>query len=151
MRTKLVMAFAICATFVPCWSQQAATKPSVSDLLAKLHSKDWMERCDAYENLRSNSDALRSPKVQTALLDLLDRENREGDQKVREAQKSDHKETDGQDQHREEHGEYYSELIDTVDTFVDWSDPRQACILINAGHLPFGQSSTEAVARARVA
>src|SRR5579864_5243802 len=70
------------------WCQQAPVfKTSVSDLPAKLHSKDWTERSDAVDQIRSDPAALRSRRVQGALIDLLEQENQERDQGLREAQK----------------------------------------------------------------
>jgi len=45
----------------------------VSDLLAKLQSKDPTERSRSYEELRSDAEAMPSKQVLAALLDLQDR------------------------------------------------------------------------------
>ena len=54
----------------------------MSDLLVRLHSENWIERSDAVEEIRSHPEALHSRKIQTALTDLLDREEREADESL---------------------------------------------------------------------
>jgi len=69
--------------------------------------------------LRSDPAALRDPAVKTALVNLLDRENREA--------------IAGEE---EEYAEYTSWLADTVAKVVDWNDPHQVCILADSVDLP---------------
>lgn len=92
-----------------------------------------MERSDAFQALRSNPAALKSPEVRAALLDLLDRENRERDAKLLQTQNSPPKE-DKSETEDEGYAEYYSNVLGAVDSFADWSDPRQACILVDASY-----------------
>lgn len=76
-----------------------------------------------------------------ALLDLLDRENHVLDSQIEEAQKKGYPDEGDNAQY----AEYYSDLLDTVDSFADWNGPRQVCILVNAG------SSDDSVFAAEVA
>ncbi len=69
--------------------------------------------------MRSDPAALRDPAVKTALVNLLDRENREA--------------IAGEE---EEYAEYTSWLADTVAKVVDWNDPHQVCILADSVDLP---------------
>lgn len=101
---------------------------SVDALVARLRSNNGLERTQAFERLRSDAKVLRMPKVKTALLGLLDRENHELDTQLAEAQKIGYPDEGD----NEAWAEYHSALIDAVDSFADWNDPRQACILVNA-------------------
>ena len=83
---RIILAFILAAcTTVPllCVQQGDTSRPSVSDLLAKLQSKDPTERSRSYEELRSDAEAMRTREVQAALLDLLDREDREVESTLR--------------------------------------------------------------------
>jgi hypothetical protein len=128
VRVAVLFIAAAGGTATASWRQQAAPKPSVAALLAKLHSAERSERAEAFEQLRSNPANLQSPKVRMALLDLLDRENHELDSQLLEAQKKGYPD-EGEN---EGYAEYYSYVLDTVDSFADWNDPRQACILVDA-------------------
>jgi hypothetical protein len=110
------------------WGRQAAQKPSVAVLLEKLHSTQEPERIKAFEQLHSNPASPQSPEVRAALLDLLDRENNGLDSQLLDAQKKGYPDEGD----NEVWADYYSALIATVDSFADWSDPRQACILVDA-------------------
>jgi hypothetical protein len=123
------------------WQQAVSNKPSVAVLLARLHSQDDVERSTAFEGLRSNPAALQSPDVRAALLDLLDRENQELDAKLLQAQNS--SQEDKGDAVDEGYAEYYSNVLGAVDSFADWNDPRQACILVSAGSSPDSTFATE--------
>lgn len=140
MRGVLLIGIVWLAIGAGCWGQQAADNRHVAVLLMELHSQDWTQRSTAFEALRSDSLALRNPEVRAALLDLLDRENQELDAELLQAQKarnsaSEDKSDEG-DAADEAYAEYYSQVLDTVDSFADWNDPRQACILVNAGSSP---------------
>jgi len=128
------------------WGQQATPKPSIEALLAKLHSTEEAERADAFEQLRSDPANLKSPKVRAALLDLLDRENHELDSQLFEAQKKGYPD-EGEN---EEYAEYYSHVLDTVDSFANWNDPRQACLLVDANSSDESAFSDEIADHARV-
>lgn len=118
--------------------QQGNDQPSVADLLTKLHSRHWSDRSDALDEIRSNPSALHSRKVQTVLIDLLDLENQG-------------KDTGGEEGGGEEFAEYFASLREVVNSFADWSDPRQACILVYAGSDDYPPSAPQAAARARAA
>jgi hypothetical protein len=78
-------------------SGQQISASSVAGLLIQLGSDDSAVRSDAFTHLRSDPAALRDPKVKTALVRLLDRENQEP--------------VEGED---EDFAEYTSWLADTV-------------------------------------
>jgi HEAT repeat protein len=106
--------------------EELTANQSVADLLTRLHSKDWVERAQAYEQLASDSAALQEQEVKVAMIDLLDRENHITPAAGTMAQ-------DG-----EAYGEYVSSLIGSVMSIVNWQDPRQLCIL---AHSPFDPDS----------
>jgi hypothetical protein len=70
--------------------------------------------------------------VQAALLDLLDRENHVIESTLRES----HGQVGVSDKYGEGYGEYVAELGDTVDSFADWNDTHQVCILVNESYNP---------------
>lgn len=106
--------------FAQCSAQQTSTSTSGrAELLIQLRSTDFEVRSSAFDQLRSDSAALRDPKVEAALVSLLDRENKEP---VR-----------GEE---EDFAGYTSWLSDTVAKIVDWNDPRQVCVLANSVDLP---------------
>ena len=45
----------------------------------------------------------------------------------------------------------YSDLLSAVDSFANWNDPRQACILVNAGSSDDSAFATEVADHAKVA
>jgi hypothetical protein len=156
VRDALLFAALICIAITNSWAarQQPEAKPSLSDLLTKLHSNNWTERSDAVDEIRSDPDALRSQQIRATLIDLLDRENRGTDEFLRKAQTINHQDADGgngREDGEEGYGEYCSWLSDTVSSFADWNDPRQVCILVNAATVDYPPSPAEAAARARAA
>jgi len=110
-RFILLSVIAVCGLMTAVSGQQ-----SRAQLLAKLNSSDWSE---ALEQVRSDPVALSDPKIKTALIDLLERDNREP-------------------VHGEEEGyaEDRSWLADTAAKVVDWSNPHQVCVLANSVALP---------------
>jgi hypothetical protein len=74
-------------------------------LLAELGSNDSEARSGAFDQLRLDPAALRDPKVKAALVNLLDRQNKEP---IRG---------------EEDFADYTSWLSDTVARIVDWNDP----------------------------
>jgi hypothetical protein len=152
MRMILALTFVACTAVSAVWGQQIAPQSSVADLLAKLHSKDWTERSDAVDEIRTDASALSSRQVQTALLDLLDQENRERDEGSRMRQTGSRPNAataSGEEDVGEGYGEYCAWLAQTVESFASWNDKRQACILVNAAQITYPSSSADAAARAR--
>ena len=129
MRISLIFAIAACTTGTLSSAQQRIdSEPRIVMLLADLQSARASERARAFGDLRSDAASLNKSEVRAALVDLLDRENRYLDSLLEKAQRK------GYPDEGDNAGwaEYYSDLLDTVDGFVDWNDPRQACILVNA-------------------
>jgi len=103
---------------------------STAALLLAFKSANVQQRMDAYQNLKRDQDALRRADVQTALMDLLDRENRliHGVTLVDRG---------------EGYAEYVADLLGTVAVAVDWRDQRQACILAEGPYNPDSKFADE--------
>ena len=112
--------------------QNVSNKTGVVVLLTRLQSQSGEERSKAFEALRSSPAALKSPEVRAALLDLLDRENHERDTRLLQAQNS--PQADKDEAEDEGYAEYYGHVLGAVDSFADWNDLRQACILADASY-----------------
>jgi HEAT repeat protein len=140
VRDAFLFAALLCIVIPNGWvtPQQGNDEPSVADLLAKLHSRHWSDRSDALDEIHSDEVALHSRRVQAALIDLLDQENQG-------------KDTGGEEGGGEEFAEYFASLRGVVNSFADWNDPRQACILVYAGSDDYPPSAQQATAHARAA
>jgi len=127
MRIVLTFTLTVCVAVPLAWGQQADTqKLGLPELLSNLQSKDPTVRSRSYEALRSDADAMRSKEVQSALLDLLDREDREIESTLRASH-----EREGVG---EGYAEYVAELGDTVGSYADWTDTHQVCILVRQAY-----------------
>ncbi len=133
MRTVLEVVLAVFATAAAiCGQQTPAHKPSRAELIAQLRSDDIQVRSEAFETVRTDTVALRDPKVRAALIDLLDRENHETSDSVKEQGDAGYIGS-GED---ESGSEYVGTLADSVAKIVDWSNPRQVCILADSVYPP---------------
>jgi HEAT repeat protein len=120
MRILLALPIANSPTQTVAWGQQAsAQKESPAMLLKQLHSDEPIVRNDALKELRHDPAALQDPRIKSALVNLLDREN--------------HVTLDSDD---EGYAEYVGWLTEAVVKVVDWNDQRQVCILANTVYLP---------------
>jgi hypothetical protein len=129
MKTILLVVILFLTTGPGCWGQDTTPKKtSIVALLGKFRSTDQSIREEAFEQIRSDPANLQRPEVRTALLSLLDRESHELDAQLLEAQKKGYPDEGD----NEPFAEYFSELLGAVDSFADWNDRRQACILVNA-------------------
>jgi hypothetical protein len=139
-RTILLLVAQVSVLTLICPAQQTqVSKPSVVSSLSELRSDDAGERAEAYEQLRSDPSAIHSPKVQTALLDLLDRE----EHVIESTLRGSHEQVGVSDKYGEGYGEYVAELADTVNSFADWNDPHQACILVHESYNPDSRFAAE--------
>jgi HEAT repeats len=129
MKATLLAVIFLFTTGPGCWGQDpTSNKTSMAALLGKLRSPEQSERLEAFEQIRSDPANLQRPEVRRALLRLLDRESHELDAQLLEAQKKGYPDEGD----NEPFAEYFSELLGAVDSFADWNDPRQVCILVNA-------------------
>jgi HEAT repeat protein len=138
------------AMVLPGWCQVPSGRPTASDVLATLQSQNWRERSRAIEEIYDNPDVLRSAKLQAVLLDLLDKENTEPDGSSRDTQVTKPGDVEG-GADEEEFAWYSSKLGEIVGSFVNWTDPRQACIMVKAAWVDYRTSAAEAAARAKAA
>ena len=133
------------------WGQVQPQKNAVTSSLEDLRSDDVGVRYEAYQRLKSDPVALRSATVRAALLELLEREYREFDSRVREAQAT-NRETVVQNSSEDEGwAEYRGDLMSIVASFADLRDKNQICVLVKAGYLPASQSTSENALRLRTA
>ena len=130
-----------------CIAQPTVRNAGIPELLTQLHSADWAKRAEAYRQLRSDSGALATGQVRGELLILLDREN-----KVTETTLRDSNEQVGvSEKYGEEYSEYVSELGETVESFANWSDPRQVCIFVHEAYNPESRFASEIASHGKLA
>jgi hypothetical protein len=141
----LLLASTGLATAVCSAQQPVNSKAPIPDLVT-LSSDQWMERAKAYEQLRSDSTTLHRREVQAALLNLLDHENHVVESALRES----HEQAGASAKYGEEYGEYVSELIQSVDSFANWNDPRQVCIFVRAPYDPGSRFAAKIASHAKV-
>ncbi len=153
-RVVVVMAL-LGVAVLPCWCQAPSGKPGVSEVLANLQSKEWQQRSTAIEQIYDNPDVLQSAKLRASLMNLRDREDRESYESSHKAQAAMPADTNvarAEDNSDEEEFAWYdSQLTEIVGSFVNWTDPRQACIMVNAGWVDYRTSAPEAASRANAA
>lgn len=139
MSKLLSVAVLVCTAMIASYAQQNSLhKTDIDALLVQLRSNDGGRRDTAFYQLRSNQVAMRSAKVRSALLSLLDQENHEAEAGMHMGE-------------GEGYGEYFSDLLGTVESFADWNDPRQVCILVNAGAIPDSPVPAETAAHMKMA
>jgi hypothetical protein len=140
--TILSLSFAVLTVVISCAAQQSsetpATKRTVESLIAGLKSNRGEDRDAALYELRSDPVAMRDVNVRSALLSLLDRENREAQAGLHMGE-------------GEGFGEYYSDLLATVESVVDWRDARQVCIIVKAGGMPESDVGGDLASRMKMA
>lgn len=127
--------------------QTPAAKPQVATMLAGLHAAKWTDRAEAYEELRDDPMAIPKPEVQSALLELLNRENQLTELTLRDS----HEKVGVSEKYGEGFGEYVDELGDTVDTFANWNDPRQVCIFVHEAYNPESKFAAKIASHAKLA
>lgn len=126
--------------------QQPAAKPSVDQLLRQLHHAQWTDRAEAYEKLSSDSKALSDHRVQKELSNLLGRESG-----YIRPKPGDGEPEDIPDEENEAFSEYLGYLAGTVESFTDWNDPSQVCLLVYQGYDPESRFAAEIAAHGKVA
>jgi len=146
MPPKRVMAM-ITGSLLCLVTQNPASKPNVGQLLSSLQSERWVDRADAYDELRSDPAAISSANVREKLLQLLDRENHVIESNLRESQNQ----AGAEDKFGEEYAEYVAGLGETVDSFADWNDTRQVCIYVHEPYNPESRFATKIASHGKVA
>jgi hypothetical protein len=121
-------------------------RPDVAKLLAQLRAGGWPDRARAYEGFRSDPTAMRRHEVQRALLDLLDREN----QLIESVNRNPAGPSVDQ-KYGEEYAEYVGRLGEAVDSFADWTDPRQVCIFVHEPYNPESRFAAKIALHGKVA
>jgi hypothetical protein len=137
-----------------CFSQETSQNHTSdsTQLLAQLRSNDLRTRRGAFGQVRSNPAMLRDPNVQSALLDFLDEESRGFEAAVRkgEATRAAHEKDDSPGPY-DDYGFFGNDVLSLIETFVDWHDPHQICVLAKAGAALDSPDAPESATRAQVA
>ena len=134
MNTKRILAIAltliaITAIVVLATNRQGENQ---ADLLAKLSSPNWQSREEAVEKLTGNPDSLKGNEVRSALVELLERENRLIEETLRESNG-----TEGVSvKYGEGYSEYYSRLLGAVEQAADFNDSRTLAALARSSFNP---------------
>lgn len=123
MRAKLILSVAIVGLLivgsVTVLTSQGSNE---SALLIQLQSKDWDQRYAAFNELILIPDVLKSDEIRTALIDLLDKENRLINSTLAESS--------GQSgvsvKYGEDYSEYYSRIQDAVEDIASYFDNTHA-------------------------
>jgi hypothetical protein len=152
IRTALVVAVAACTIASFCLAQdtqEGASRPSQTP--ANFRSNDPHTRVVALEQARSNPAMLQDPNVRSALLDLLDLETREFNDRVREGERRRAEHDEGNPESSDDNAMYMNDLLETVESFVRWHDPREICLLAKAGAGLDSSDARESAARAQAA
>jgi hypothetical protein len=154
MRTALIGCVITAAMVAGFSFGQDAPQSHRSDstqLLADLRSNDPRARVGAFEQIRSNSAMLQDPSVRSALLDLLDLETREFNERVREGERRRAEHKEGNPESSDDNAMYMNDLLETVESFVNWHDPREVCLLAKEGAALDSPDAREGATRAQVA
>lgn len=108
----------------------ASSNDRVLSVLLALRAPKWTTRADAFDKLKVDAAALQRSDVRRALLDLLDRE----DQLIESALRESHEQVGASTKYGEGFVEYVGQLSETIDTFADWTDPHQVCVLVRKAY-----------------
>jgi len=122
-----------------------------AQLLANLRSNDPHARVSAFEEVRSKPEMLRKANVQSALLDLLDLETREGNERIREGERRRAEHRPDNPDSIDDDAMYMNDLVETVESFVNWHDARQICLLAKEGAVLDSTDPREGAARTQIA
>ena len=155
MKIRTILASAVAAGIIAgfCFAQDTQEPTSrPAQLLASLRSNDIRTRREAYGEVSSNPAMLRDPDVRSALLDFLDQENRGFGAAVREGERrrAAHEKDDSPGPY-DDYGFFGNDVLSLIETFVDWHDPRQICVLAKAGAALDSPDAPESAKRAQVA
>jgi hypothetical protein len=101
-----------------CFTAALSQQNSPTLPLSEFKDPEVQKRIDAYGQVRANKEALKRADVITALVDLLDLENR-----------GIHKRWADTTGDNEGYSEYMGALLGTVADIADWHDRRQLCVL----------------------
>jgi len=143
---KLFLASGIFLAAVCLGQPEPPPSPSVDQLLRQLHSAHWVDRAEAYETLSSDSKILSERRVQKELLNLLGEESGYIRPKVGNPEPE-----DIPDEQNEAFAEYIGYIGGTVESFADWNDPSQACLLVYQGYDPQSRFAAELAAHGKIA
>lgn len=137
-----------------CFSQDApqGRKSDTTQLLAALKSDDPQAQSGAAEQSGSDSAAPQDPKGQAELLDALDLKTREDNEQIREGERrrAEHRNDNSEPVNVDGDAMYMDDLLETIESFVNWHDSRQICLLARAGAGLDSTDARESATRAEV-
>jgi hypothetical protein len=114
-----------------CFTAALSQQNSPTLPLSEFKDPEVQKRIDAYGQVRANKEALKRADVITALVDLLDLENR-----------GIHKRWADTTGDNEGYSEYIGALLGTVADIADWHDRRQLCVLAESTYDPGSEFAT---------
>lgn len=151
MQAKLMRTLAIVACMACSLTGLAQVRslesPVVAELLLRLRAEPWTARADAYQRLRTDPVALSRTDVRRALVGLLERESRLIEAALRESSEQ----VGASRKYGEDYTEYVAQLGDAIDSFTDWSDSSQVCIVVRQAYDPGSQFAAEIARHGKVA
>jgi len=151
----VLMAFIVWLSVIQLIAQQGTSiqnhRSDLTQLLAALRSNDPRIRVGAFEQIRSASAMLQDSNVQSALLDLLDLETRESNARVREGERRRAAHQNDVSESSDDNAMYMDDLLGVIESFVDWHDPHQICLLAKEGAALDAPDARESATRAQVA
>jgi hypothetical protein len=153
MKIRTVIVAVITAGMIAsfCLGQDTQEQSSrYPQLLGHLRSAEIATRRKAFQEVHSNPSMLKDPDVRSALLDLLDRENRHFDTELKKGERERAEHENGNSEYSES-AMYMDDLVRAIESFVNWHDPRQVCLLVKAGAMLESSDSHESATRAQVA
>src|SRR5437016_12472965 len=109
-----------------------AQQPNLPALLETLKSDQWTERAAAAGHILGMPGALQSTQVRSALIELMDRENRIIDDSYR-------RRVGVSNEYGEGYGGYYATLLGTLTNIADFKDKRILEILAQGSYNPDSQ------------
>ena len=103
-----------------------------NDIIRQLNSDDTEQRIEAFYQIKEKGLARDNKELQTALLNLLDKENRLVDGALRESAQQ----VGASARYGEGYSEYHAWLAELVMSFADLNDRRTLSILMHSSYHP---------------
>jgi hypothetical protein len=153
MKIRTMLVTAVAAGIISGFCLAQDTREGIygpDQLLADLRSNEPHARVGAVEQIRSNPAMLQNPNVQSALLDLLDLETHEGNARVREGERRRAENRHDNIGSSDDNAMYIDDLLGVIESFVNWHDPRQICLLAKEGAALDATDARESATRAQV-
>jgi HEAT repeat protein len=122
--------------------------PDINTLLSRLESDDRSVREAAVEELGSDQDALKQATIQRALVDLVDRENKELEATPDEPAGNHDPDADA---YWDGYIQYLSDLEELANPFINWDSSVEACIAVHEVYNPDSRFAREIASHTKIA